>query len=762
MRGALPAKHSTAQSYDMKYYTDTRSIADPKNAVFIAIRTPLADGHQYIGEAYLKGVRRFIVSPDYEAPANMKASFQRVDDPLAFLQAEARRRLAVRNAGARAGNAIVIAGSEDKTLVKEMLYARLSPVHSTARSPRGWNSALGVPLGILNLSDYELFAQTLITETAIDAPGQGVALREILEDTHDIAVITPVTDEHDENFADHAAKIAEKIEIVRHCQTIVYADSDPELRIQLKALRESRPTLRLVPVAAGNGASVNGALTDAAIKCLAIEPTAAEPQFPVAIKREMIPGLRGNVLLRDYFAPDIPNLEYCLEYLVRHAGARRKVLFLGEPFIPLPQRPLETDNLIARMARRWKVEIVTDSGDLAKVSNAHILAYGLPTPRFDKVLAMQEAPSHDTELEVDLDAIVHNYRHFRSLMPAEAGIVAMVKANAYGLGAVEIGRTLQAAGAAALAVAVIEEGIALREAGITIPVIVLNPVTNRYPALLNHRLEPTVFSIGELRHLIAETGGDDLGEYRIHIKLDTGMHRVGFLDKDLPALAELLKSHPWLTVASVFSHLATVDCPDKNEYTQGQFDTFARMTARLKELLGYDFDRHILNSAGMMRFGKDLPYELGRLGIGLYGVSPLGDAPGESGLRPVATFRSRIISLKEWPAGTPIGYGGRGVTARRSVIATVPAGYADGINRHLGNGAGRFRVRGVACPTIGNICMDQCMIDVTDVPGASVGDEVEIFGADAPVESLASTLGTIPYEIFTSVGPRVRRIYTSR
>lgn len=284
------------------------------------------------------------------------------------------------------------------------------------------------------------------------------------------------------------------------------------------------------------------------------------------------------------------------------------------------------------------------------------------------------------------------------------------------------------------------------------PVMVLNPVTNQCPALFAYNIEPAVFSIEELNLLVETARRERVSDFPIHLKLDTGMHRVGFIEEQLDALIDCLKNQDSLTVASVFSHLATADCLDKDGYTQSQLDRFYAMTDKLRRELGTDFKRHILNTAGMMRFADCGPYEMTRLGIGLYGVSPVPGSGAEE-LQTVATFKSRIISLKHWPAGTPIGYGCRGVTARDSIIATVPVGYADGVNRLLGRGNASFIVRGVPCPTIGNICMDLCMVDVTDAVGVAVGDEVEIFGQNASVEALAETLDTIPYELFTWVSP---------
>lgn len=395
--------------------------------------------------------------------------------------------------------------------------------------------------------------------------------------------------------------------------------------------------------------------------------------------------------------------------------------------------------------------------DISRFDSELILIKGSKTENFDDIRRKLESPRHHSILEVNLDAAVANFNTFRSLLSPQTGIVAMVKASGYGTGSLELAKTLQSQGASYLAVAVVEEGVALRRGGITMPIMVLNPVTTNYQALFDNGLEPAVFSIRELQLLMTEAERYDRRDYPVHVKFDTGMHRLGFLDNEIDELANILKSTDRVRVTSAFSHLATADCLDQDAYTESQFEAFERMTSKLAEGLDYKFRRHILNTAGIMRY-PDRQYDMVRLGIGLYGVSPLPESATSIDLKTVATLSSTIISLKHWPAETTVGYSRRGRLTRDSIIATVPIGYADGIDRHLGCGKAEFVVNGVKCPTVGNICMDICMIDVTDA-GAEIGDKVEIFGPEAPIENLAEILGTIPYEILTSVSPRIHRIY---
>ena len=359
-------------------------------------------------------------------------------------------------------------------------------------------------------------------------------------------------------------------------------------------------------------------------------------------------------------------------------------------------------------------------------------------------------------MEVNLDNIIHNYNFFRSKIKQETGIICMLKAEGYGAGSLQLAKTLQSQGAYAVAVAVIDEGVELRKAGITMPIIVLNPAADNFNLMFDYKLEPEVYSIDILNKIIYAARLNDIHEFPIHIKLDTGMHRLGFEKYNLPELLDALSKQDCLKVSSVFSHLATADCLNMNDYTQHQLSIFEKMSATIKDSLNYSIKCHILNTAGIIRY-PEYQHELVRLGIGLYGIPVINDG-SEKELRPVSSLYSTIISISERNPGDTIGYSRKGVISRKSKIATVPIGYADGLDRHLGNGNTKFYINGVLCPTIGNICMDICMVDVTDCE-CNVGDKVEIFGEHMPVTLLAEKLDTIPYEILTSISERVKRIY---
>ena len=769
---------------------DSRDIIDAPHTVFAAIRTSVNDGHRYIPGLFERGVRVFIVETLDNTLRELDATFIVVDSV-----EEALRRLAyARIRGFE--NGIIITGSYGKSKTKELIYRSFIGRCKVVRSPRSWNSAIGVPLAIWDMTTTDGSTDFMITEVAIDGPGQGRAMSELLGNSHHIGVITPITDEHDEAFPNHADKVREKVDIVRNCRTIIYADTDPELRRQLEQLHGVSLHPVPMPLPGSPRPTIFHSLVETLITVIFKDLSYTTHQHLmmaplVDMRRRISSASNGNNIIRDLFTPDLRSLTDSLLFFNRHTdSARKKVLLTGDILTGNDSEDALLGLYIRtiRIARDLGVDDIAFTGpDVLRIKNmlpendgivyadnnlitdieagrawhdSDILVFGdgSVAPYLDAL----ESAAHDTTLEVDLDALIHNYNHYRHLVKPGTGIVAMVKASGYGVGAVEIGKALQDQGAAYLAVAVVDEGITLRKAGVSMPIMVLNPITNRHRSLFTHRLEPAVFSLGELHTLRCEAAQTGVEGYPIHIKIDTGMHRVGFLESDLALLAEVLAGQTQLRVASVFTHLATADCLDKDDYTLGQIAAFARAADTLERLLGYKVKRHYLNTAGMMRFANSGDYDMARLGIGLYGISPYGD--DADALRPVASLYTRIISLKHWPAGTPIGYGCNGRTMRDSIIATIPVGYADGINRHLGNGNASFIVKGVSCPTIGNICMDQCMIDVTDVcvDKPRVGDQVEIFGPTQPVEVLADALGTIPYEILTSVSPRVKRTYLRR
>lgn len=745
---AVFGKEITSSREISELLTDSRSLCIPERSLFVALRTSVNDGHRYIADMYRRGVRAFLVEEIPDALSGIDdAEFIIVEDTakaLATLAARVRSLVDI--------PVVAITGSRGKTMVKELVYAALLKAgRKVVRSPRSWNSRIGVPLSVWRLGrDTEV----AVFEAGIDHPGQMKSLADIIRPT--IGVLTDITGEHDGGFDSREQKIAEKRILLADCVTRIEGNDNRRIASEiLVALGESPSLLEGV-----NQVSTRLDVHDGVNDCLMIydEFTADYDSLVSALDfmcRRKTASRRNTVILGDLIhreGADVAEIYRKVAEMLRLAGIDR-LIGVGEE---ISRHSYEFDPLIVSDFMT-SVDDFLHEYDITRFESELILIKGQADMGFDEIRRRLESPRHQSILEVNLDAVVDNFNSFRALLKPQTGIVAMVKASGYGTGALELAKTLQSQGASYLAVAVIEEGVALRRAGITMPIIVLNPVTTNYQALFAYGLEPTVFSINELQMLITEAARYGKTDWPVHIKLETGMRRLGFVASELDDLLEILDSTDRVKVSSAFSHLATADCLDQDAYTENQLKTFELMTERLISGLPYQFKRHILNTAGIMRY-PDHQYDMVRLGIGLYGISPLPPEATAIKLRAVARLSSTIISLKHWPAETTVGYGRKGVLARESVIATVPIGYADGIDRHFGCGHASFVVNGRLCPTVGNICMDLCMIDVTDAD-ARVGDRVEIFGDAAPIETLAQTLGTIPYEILSSVSPRIHRIY---
>lgn len=739
---------SSSQRKISTLMTDSRSLCVADEALFFALKTSVNDGHRYITDLYRKGVRAFVVE---EIPEIMRgvddADFLVVDNTLSALQrlaAYVRRLFEIPVVG--------ITGSRGKTIVKELVYtALLKAGKRVVRSPRSWNSQIGVPLSVWRL---EPDAEVAIFEAGIDHSGQMAALEKIIRPT--IGVMTVITDEHASGFESKEAKIAEKRILLEHCATVIEGDDNREVAAKI-------------------------------LQTLGEDPALLDGVEAVSTRLDVHDGVNDCLMIYDEFTCDFESLRLALDFMMRRKTAsRRNTVILGDLLHREGDNVVELYSKVAALLRLAGVDRLIGVGkeisscatvfdplmasefmastdeflsryNISQFDSELILIKGRSQACFDRIRRRLESPRHQSILEVNLDAVVDNFNTFKSLLKPQVGLVAMVKASGYGTGALELAKTLQSQGASYLAVAVIEEGVALRRAGITMPILVLNPISTNYQALFASGLEPTVFSLRELQLLIDEAAHYGRKNYPVHIKLDTGMHRLGFIDNEIAGLAEMLNATDNVRVNTVFSHLATADCLDQDEYTQSQFDAFEQMTGALASGLNYPFKRHILNTAGIMRY-PDRQYDFVRLGIGLYGISPLPKEATHIKLRTVARLCSTIISMKTWPAETTVGYSRKGVLTKESVIATVPIGYADGIDRHFGCGHASFMVNGVMCPTVGNICMDICMIDVTEA-NAKIGDRVEIFGPEAPIEALADILGTIPYEVLSSVSPRIHRIY---
>ena len=793
--------------------TDSRSLTDPEQSMFFAISTPNNDGHRYIRELYDRGVRTFCCThiPEEMAPMADNATFFIVPDVTRALGTIARH-----HRTQFSGTVIGITGSKGKTTVKEWLYQLLSADFNIVRSPRSYNSQIGVPLSVWEINHDTDIA---IIEAGISQRGEMDALHDIIRP--DIGIITNIDHEHDSGFRSMEQKAREKVRLLRDCRCVIYCADDPliaeaiaadchaEIELSWSAVSPDAPlfisaidtvegSTRIDYAYLGQQASVTIGLTSKsdihnAIHCLALMLYLHRPADEIASRMaqlthiatrlNVIEGVNDCLIIQDSYTSDLHSLGPAFDFMTRRrTGQRSSTLILSD----VMHETLPPDKLyqqVARLVEMRHIDRMIGIGDdfmrhsryfgpsaqffpdtasfLASVSPGDfdrelILVKGAPRFGFDRIVDLLEARQHETVLEVNLDSVVHNFNMFRSMVKPTTGVVCMVKASGYGAGSYELAKTLQSQGAAYLAVAVMDEGIDLRRAGITMPIMVLNPKVVNYRTLFAYSLEPEIFSFDILNEIIREGEKYGITDYPVHIKLDTGMHRLGFLEKDLDEVVDILRHQHVIRPASVFSHLAAADCPDMDDYTYSQFELFDRCCDRLQSGFRFHIMRHILNSTGISRFPEH-QHDLVRLGICLYGIPTMNDG-SQDGLRQVSSLTTTIISIKEWPAGTTIGYSRRGLLKRPSRVATIPVGYADGINRHLGNGGMRVMINGVRCPSVGNVCMDACMIDVTDTE-CQVGDRVEIFGPHIPVQELSDALDTIPYEVLTSISTRVKRVY---
>lgn len=790
--------------------TDSRRVSFPEQSLFFALKTKTNDGHKYIEELYKLRVRNFVVTdilPAFEAMP--EANFLVVKDVLKALQ-----RLAIYHRKQFDFPVIGITGSNGKTIVKEFLYQLLHKEFNIVRSPRSYNSQLGVPLSIWQMNPKYTLG---IFEAGISLPDEMEKLQPMIAPT--IGILTNLGEAHQENFISINQKCQEKLRLFADSEAIIYdgdnrtisncietaclshkaiawsrTDSDAPLFIE--SIRKKKNETILHCALMGFEQTITIPFTDDAsienvIHCLAIilylKPTSVNDvaKFsclePVDMRLDIKQGINKCVLINDTYNSDINSLDIALDFQQsRRVDKQMKNTLILSDILQSGTLPKSLYQKVADLVSRKKVDRIIGIGrdiseygsfftmekefylttnefiqspSFRKFENELILIKGSRRFHFEQISELLEQKVHETILEVNLDAIVHNFNYYRSRLLPETKIVCMVKAFGYGAGSYEIAKTLQEHRCDYLAVAVADEGAELRKEGISIPIMVMNPEFSSFNVLLDNQLEPEIYSFRLLDAFIRETERRGITSYPIHIKIDTGMHRLGFRPSDIPLLCERLNGQSGVAVRSVFSHLAGSDAAVFDEFTRQQKALFDQAARQLEEGLDYRVIKHILNSGGIERFA-DYQMDMVRLGIGLYGVS----ASGQKGLRNVSTLKTIILQIQDIPAGDSIGYNRTAFVHRDSRIAIIPIGYADGLDRHLSHRGGAVFINGHRCPIIGNICMDTCMIDVTDID-AREGDPVILFGEELPVHELADKLQTIPYEILTSISPRVKRVY---
>lgn len=793
--------------------TDSRSLCFPEETLFFALKTERNDGYNYIPDLYRRGVRNFVVE---QVPEDREGKYPGSNFLKVVGTREALQRLAERHRDEFNIPIVGVTGSNGKTVVKEWLYQLLSPQMAVTRSPRSYNSQIGVPLSVWLLEED---TQVGVFEAGISKPGEMAALRDIIQPT--IGVITCLGAAHQENFPSMEAKCKEKLTLFHDTKAVVYpldnetvarcvsqyayrgeqiawSVKNPKAALYVSRIEKAGDVTTVSYVFRGkegqyslpfiDEASVMNSITCAAVALhigvsrenLAIRMRTLEP---VAMRLEVKEGQHGCTLINDSYNSDINSLDIALDFMNRrpdHKG-RKRTLILSDIY----QSGINEDSLYENvselvckrgvekfigigpqlMAQRERFGVgetaffrdcreFLGSRAFAGLHDEVILIKGARRFGFDRLTDLLVRKVHETTLEVNLNAVVANLNYYRSFMKPETKLVCMIKADGYGAGAVEIAKTLQDHRVDYLAVAVADEGVTLRKNGITSNIMIMNPEMTAFKTMFDYDLEPEVYSFRLLDALVKEAQKEGITGYPVHIKLDTGMHRLGFDPcKDIPELIERLKRQDAVIPRSVFSHFVGSDSCAFDDFSAEQFGLFEKGAEELQAAFSHKILRHMDNSAGIEHF-PERQMDMCRLGIGLYGVNPVDN----SIINNVSTLKTTILQLRNVPAGNTVGYSRKGKIGKDSVIAAIPIGYADGLNRHLGNRRCYCLVNGKRADYVGNICMDVAMVDVTGID-CKEGDSVEIFGDNLPVTVLSDVLGTIPYEVLTGISNRVKRIY---
>ena len=791
---------------------DSRHLMDPSQALFFALQSHRNDGHKYIEELYEKGVRAFVVKQCPEASCP-EAAFIVVADTLKALQALAsyhRQQFSIPVIG--------ITGSNGKTIVKEWLYQMLSPDYSIVRSPKSYNSQVGVPLSVWQMNESNELA---IFEAGISEPDEMMALQDVIRPT--IGVFTNIGQAHEENFINHAQKVGEKMNLFTKAESLVYCMDYSEIQqvvmrsgmsskvklftwsrkfeeadlfvkevvvgekqSQVQCLYQGAPLLFTIPFA--DAASIENAMHCIAVGLLmkmAPELIASRLMSltSIAMRLEIKAGMNNCTIINDYYNSDVNSLSIALDVMKQQHQHNRKVVILSD-ILQSGRNELDLYAEIAQLLKTKGVDMLIGIGEgisrqankfdmehyfypnvadflahfpFSKFNNQTILLKGARAFEFEQIGMELQEKAHETVLEINFNHLVGNLNYFRSKIKPETKLMVMVKAFGYGSGNLEVSNVLQFHNVDYLTVAFADEGVELRRAGINLPIMVMSPEVNSYDNIIKYHLEPEVFSfrnLGFIEKAMENLALPEAHPLNVHIKLDTGMHRLGFSLDELPELIRRIQANPMLHVKSVFSHLATADNPAEDAFTLGQIHCFEEGSAMIREAFPQAL-RHILNTAGISRFPQ-YQFDMVRLGIGLYGVSTCEADKGM--LQPVVSLKTTINQIKHIPAGDSIGYNRHGRAVHDMRIGIVPIGYADGLSRLLGNGNGKFFVDGRQVPVVGDICMDMCMLDLTGVEAAE-GDTVVIFDAEHDINDIARACQTIPYEIMTRVSQRVKRVY---
>lgn len=800
--------------------TDSRSLCFPEETLFFALPTKRNNGTRYIPDLYERGVRNFVItSEDFKELAaesgKMEAfNFQLCNFLIVANALKALQKLAEQHRDTFQIPVIGITGSNGKTIVKEWLHQLLSPDRVIVRSPRSYNSQIGVPLSVWQMNEA---SELGLFEAGISEMGEMRALQNMIKPT--IGILTNVGGAHQENFFSLQDKCMEKLSLFKNCDVVIYngdndlisncvsksmltareiawsmKDIDRPLYIS-KVLKKDDHTVIAYRYLEMDNTFCIPFIDDASIEnslnCLAaclymmmpadqITERMARLE-PVAMRLEVKDGKNNCILINDSYNSDLASLDIALDFLYRRSQSKglKRTLILSD-ILETGQSTKTLYRKVAQLVHSRGIEKIIGVGAeisdcaskfdiekyffpntetllasdvLKRLKDEVILIKGSREFLFDQVSEELELKVHETILEVNLGAMVGNLNHYRSMLRPETKMMCMVKASAYGAGSYEIAKTLQEHRADYLAVAVADEGADLRKAGITASIVIMNPELTAFKTMFDYKLEPEVYNFHLLDALIKAAEKEGITHFPIHVKLDTGMHRLGFEESDIPQLIKRLKNQNAVIPRSVFSHFVGSDAPQFDAFTRQQIERYERMSKELQEAFPHKMLRHICNTAGIERF-PGAQFDMVRLGLGLYGVNPINNTL----IHNVSTLKTTILQIRDVDGEDTVGYSRKGHLVRPSRIAAIPIGYADGLNRHLGCGHAYCLVNGKKAPYVGNICMDVCMIDVTDID-CREGDQAIIFGDELPITKLSDMLGTIPYEVLTSISARVKRVY---
>ncbi|MEO5681214.1 MAG: bifunctional UDP-N-acetylmuramoyl-tripeptide:D-alanyl-D-alanine ligase/alanine racemase [Chitinophagaceae bacterium] len=799
---------------------DSRKLLFPATSLFFALKGPRRDGHSFLPELYDKGVKSFIVSIETGIALPADANIIIVKDVLQALQA-----LAAHHRKQFLFPVIGITGSNGKTIVKEWLNQLLEDKYAIVRSPKSYNSQLGVPLSVWQMNEHYTLG---LFEAGISQSGEMDKLEKIIRPG--IGIFTNIGEAHSEGFLNLRQKVKEKLQLFVHADTLIYCADYPEInegiaelvqqlrnkpgnrlnlfgwstktdaRFRILSLLKDDTTTYITALYNGNELSFTIPFTDDAslengITCyctllqLGIDNRYIQERMqqlaPVAMRLELKKGINNCSIINDSYSADLSSLKIALDFLSRQQQHNRKTIILSD--IPESGRSeKELYQVVAASLHEKKISRFIGIGPQLlkhrnifesvtgletnlyagmdafkkdfyhlKFQNETILLKGARVFEFEQVLPLLEQKVHQTVLEINLTAVLHNLQQYQQVLKPSTKIMAMVKASSYGSGSYEIASLLQFHKCDYLAVAYADEGVELRKGGISLPVMVMNPETNSFDALVQFNLEPDIWSFDMLQLFDAYLKKEGLQQFPVHIELETGMNRLGFNVEDMPLLAEKLVSSS-CKVQSVFTHLAASEDPAFDAFTLQQAERYFAAVAILKDQLAYPFIQHMANSAAIVRYPQ-LQLDMVRLGIGLYGIDSA--STHTMHLKEVSALKTTVAQVKHLKKGETVGYGRRGTAGSDTIIATVRLGYADGYPRRLGNGVGSMLVNGKPAPVMGSISMDMTMLDITGAGPVQEGDEVIVFGPQLSVQQLAQWAETIPYEIMTGISQRVKRVY---